>query len=139
MVRRREKGVKNTIHLSLFLSVFAIREAASINLRNLVEKFGSEWARVAILPKVLSMAKDPNYLHRMTTLFTVNVSGLGFEKKISFLKNFLFQLLGEVCAQDVIVETMLPVVLSLATDAVPNVRFNVAKTLTKLSRHIPKK
>ena len=64
--------------------MFAIREAASINLRNLVEKFGSEWARVAVLPKVLSMAKDPNYLHRMTTLFTVNVSGLGFEKKISF-------------------------------------------------------
>ena len=62
--------------------MFAIREAASINLRNLVEKFGSEWARVAVLPKVLSMAKDPNYLHRMTTLFTVNVSGLGFEKKI---------------------------------------------------------
>lgn len=119
--------------------MFAIREAASINLRNLVEKFGSEWARVAVLPKVLSMAKDPNYLHRMTTLFTVNVSGLGFEKKISFKKFFLFQLLGEVCAQDVIVETMLPVVLSLATDAVPNVRFNVAKTLTKLSRHIPKK
>lgn len=46
-----------------------------MNLRNLVEKFGSEWARVAILPKVLSMASDTNYLHRMTTLFTVNVSG----------------------------------------------------------------
>ena len=61
---------------------------------------------------------------------------LALKKKFYF---FLFQLLGEVCAQDVIVETMLPVVLSLATDAVPNVRFNVAKTLTKLSRHIPKK
>ncbi len=54
--------------------VYAIREAAATNLRNLVEKFGSEWARVAILPKVLSMSQDPNYLHRMTTLFTVNVS-----------------------------------------------------------------
>ena len=27
-------------------NVFAIRDAATINLRNLVEKFGSEWARV---------------------------------------------------------------------------------------------
>ena len=55
-------------------AVYAIREAAAMNLRNLVEKFGSDWARVAIMPKVLEMAKDPNYLHRMTTLFTVNVS-----------------------------------------------------------------
>lgn len=62
--------------LIVFL-VYAIREAAAVNLRNLVEKFGSEWARVAILPKVLSMAQDTNYLHRMTTLFTVNVSGCG--------------------------------------------------------------
>ena len=28
-------------------NVFAIRDAATINLRNLVEKFGSEWARVS--------------------------------------------------------------------------------------------
>ena len=57
----------------LFLPVYAIREAATVNLRNLVEKFGSEWSRVAILPKVLAMSQDPNYLHRLTTLFSVNV------------------------------------------------------------------
>lgn len=28
-------------------NVFAIRDAATVNLRNLVEKFGSEWARVS--------------------------------------------------------------------------------------------
>jgi serine/threonine-protein phosphatase 2A regulatory subunit A len=99
-------------------NVYAIREAAAANLRNLVQKFGSDWARVAILPKVLSMANDVNYLHRMTTLFTVN-------------------LLGEVCSKEVIVETMLPVVLKLATDPVANVKFNVAKTLTKLAPHVP--
>ena len=27
-------------------NVFAIREAATVNVRNLVEKFGSDWARV---------------------------------------------------------------------------------------------
>jgi len=27
-------------------NVFAIRDAATFNIRNLVEKFGSEWARV---------------------------------------------------------------------------------------------
>ena len=33
--------------LSVFCAVYAIREAATVNLRNLVEKFGSEWARVS--------------------------------------------------------------------------------------------
>ena len=58
------------------------------------------------------MSTDTNYLHRMTTLFAVN-------------------LLVEVCSEDVI-KDMLPVVLKLAKDPVPNVRFNVAKSVTKL-------
>lgn len=70
--------------------------------------------QVAILPRVLAMATDSNYLHRMTTLFAVN-------------------LLVEVCSEEVIKDTMLPVVLKLAKDPVPNVRFNVAKSMTKLS------
>lgn len=40
----------------------------------LVEKFGAEWAQNTIVPKVVAMANDPNYLHRMTTLFCINVS-----------------------------------------------------------------
>jgi len=40
----------------------------------LVEKFGAEWAENTIVPKVLGMAIDSNYLHRMTTLFCINVS-----------------------------------------------------------------
>lgn len=116
-------------------NVFAIREAATVNVRNLVEKFGSDWARVsvcglppsfmsyvcapsffqvAILPKVLAMAQENNYLHRMTTLFAIN-------------------LLVEVCSQEVTKEIMLPVVLKLAEDPVANVRFNVAKTLAKMA------
>lgn len=55
-------------------TVYAIREAATNNLMKLVEKFGAEWAQNTIVPKVLAMANDPNYLHRMTTLFCVNVS-----------------------------------------------------------------
>lgn len=40
----------------------------------LVVKFGADWAQNTIVPKVLGMANDPNYLHRMTTLFCINVS-----------------------------------------------------------------
>ncbi len=54
--------------------MYAIREAATCNLMKLVEKFGAEWAQNTIVPKVLGMANDPNYLHRMTTLFCINVS-----------------------------------------------------------------
>lgn len=57
-----------------YFLVYAIREAATCNLMKLVEKFGAEWAQNTIVPKVLGMANDPNYLHRMTTLFCINVS-----------------------------------------------------------------
>ena len=54
--------------------VYAIREAATVNVKKLIEKFGVEWASVAVFPKVFAMARDPNYLHRLTTLFSINVS-----------------------------------------------------------------
>lgn len=57
-----------------YFLVYAIREAATCNLMKLVEKFGADWAQNTIVPKVLGMANDPNYLHRMTTLFCINVS-----------------------------------------------------------------
>ena len=72
---------------------------------------------MSILPKVLNMSQDSNYLHRMTTLFAVN-------------------LLVEVCTPDVIQTSMLPVVLKLGQDNVANVKFNVAKTLTKMAKRV---
>lgn len=59
--------------------VYAIREAATLNLKKLVEKFGAEWAQTSVIPKVIVMARDPNYLHRMTFLFCINVNGLNCE------------------------------------------------------------
>lgn len=57
-------------------SVYAIREAATQNLKKLVEKFGKDWAQQTVIPKVLQMSRDQNYLHRMTCLFCINVSAL---------------------------------------------------------------
>uniref|UniRef100_A0A8C2EB57 Protein phosphatase 2, regulatory subunit A, beta a n=1 Tax=Cyprinus carpio TaxID=7962 RepID=A0A8C2EB57_CYPCA len=93
--------------------VYAIREAATCNLMKLVEKFGAEWAQNTIVPKVLGMANDPNYLHRMTTLFCINA-------------------LSEVCGQEITTKHMLPVVFKMSNDQVANVRFNVAKSLQKI-------
>lgn len=55
------------------ISVYAIREAATLNLKKLVEKFGPDWAQKTVIPKVLAMSRDQNYLHRMTCLFCINV------------------------------------------------------------------
>lgn len=43
--------------------VYAIREAATLNTKKLVEQFGSQWAENTIIPSVLVMARDKNYLH----------------------------------------------------------------------------
>jgi len=93
--------------------VFAVREAATKNLKKLVETFGIPWATKSVFPKVLQMSSDTNYLHRMTCLFCINA-------------------LAEVCLQDVITNVLLPTVLSLMADRVSNVRFSVAKTLKKI-------
>ncbi|XP_063718428.1 serine/threonine-protein phosphatase 2A 65 kDa regulatory subunit A alpha isoform-like isoform X1 [Symsagittifera roscoffensis] len=90
--------------------VFAVREAATNNLKRLVAIFGSNWARASVLPKIVQMSNDQNYLHRMTCLFCINV-------------------LAEVCEAQLVEENMLPIVYQMANDQVPNVRFNVCKTI----------
>lgn len=61
--------------------VFAIREAATNNLKKLVESFGSDWAVRVVFPKVLEMATKTNYLQRLTCLFCINV-----KQRLTFLR-----------------------------------------------------
>nr|XP_022324532.1 serine/threonine-protein phosphatase 2A 65 kDa regulatory subunit A alpha isoform-like [Crassostrea virginica] len=95
--------------------VFAIRDAATVNLKKLVEKFGVDWAQQTVIPKVLQMSRDQNYLHRLTCLFCIN-------------------LLSEACGPEMTLKLMLPTILSMAGDNVPNVRFNVAKTILRIGK-----
>jgi len=55
-------------------SVYSIREAATVNLKKLTELFGVDWARVAIVPKVVGMGSHPSFLFRMTTIQAITVS-----------------------------------------------------------------
>ncbi|XP_070201288.1 serine/threonine-protein phosphatase 2A 65 kDa regulatory subunit A alpha isoform-like isoform X2 [Littorina saxatilis] len=98
--------------------VYAIREAATLNLKKLVEKFGMDWAQQTVIPKVVHMSRDPNYLHRMTCLFCINQ---------------LLQLLADTVGSELTTKLLLPTVIGMGQDPVANVRFNVAKTLQKLS------
>lgn len=94
--------------------VYAIREAATLNMKKIVQTFGTQWAEANIIPQILVMCKNNNYLHRMTCLFCINA-------------------LADVVGADVIKRLFLPTIKTLAADGVANVRFNVAKTLQKIS------
>ncbi|KAE9048885.1 Serine/threonine-protein phosphatase 2A regulatory subunit A alpha isoform [Phytophthora rubi] len=94
-------------------NVFSIREAATINLKNLTEHFGVDWARTSIVPRILAMHSNANYLHRLTSLHAVKV-------------------LCEAMTPETIQTLLIPLVVELAQDPVPNIRFNVAKTLEVL-------
>ncbi|KAI1317084.1 hypothetical protein EDD11_009067 [Mortierella claussenii] len=94
-------------------SVFSIRDAATINLRKLTEVFGVEWAKQTIIPKVLAMGTHPNYLYRMTTIFAITA-------------------MASAVTPEVIRDYILPTVTNLVSDPIPNIRFNVAKSIEAL-------
>ncbi|KAI0304580.1 ARM repeat-containing protein [Russula brevipes] len=91
-------------------TVYSIREAATINLKKLTEVFGVDWARAQIVPKVVAMGSHPNYLYRMTTV----------------------QAIGTIAPSlniDIVCDEIIDALLRLANDPIPNIRFNVARSL----------
>ncbi|KAJ3786653.1 Ser/Thr protein phosphatase 2A regulatory subunit A [Lentinula aff. detonsa] len=95
-------------------TVYSIREAATINLKNLTDVFGVEWSQSAIVPKVMGMGQHPNYLFRMTTVQAITI---------------IMPSLNLDIVRSEIVESL----LQLASDPIPNIRFNVAKSLEVLA------
>lgn len=69
-----------------------------------------------------------------------SVDFVRFHQSCFFLTfpNFFLKVVGEVCGKDLTTKTLLPTVLALANDNVPNVRFNVAKTLQIIGPFIDK-
>lgn len=43
--------------------VYAIREAATLNMKKIVQTFGTQWAETNIINQILVMYKNSNYLH----------------------------------------------------------------------------
>ncbi|KAI9302173.1 armadillo-type protein [Cunninghamella echinulata] len=95
-------------------AVFSVRDAATTNLKLLVEIFGADWAKNTVIPQIMTMAHNENYLYRMTTLFALSTMAISLSPEI-------------------IQESILPTVLELVEDPIPNVRFNVAKSLGVLT------
>ncbi|KAI7827721.1 protein phosphatase regulatory subunit Paa1 [Kickxella alabastrina] len=90
--------------------VYSIREAATVNLKKLTEVFGVDWARATIIPKILAMATHPNYLYRMTTIFAITT-------------------IAPSVTAEIVRDLILPALEGLVNDPIPNIRFNVAKSL----------
>lgn len=94
-------------------SVYAIRDAATKNLRELAETFGAEWAVSNIVPKLVELVKNPHYLYRITILTAI-------------------EQIAPVVGTDVTCTTFMPVLLAASRDAVPNIKFNTAKIMQEL-------
>eukprot|EP00804_Cyclotella_cryptica_P026740 CCRYP_007957-RB/>CCRYP_007957-RB protein AED:0.03 eAED:0.03 QI:962/1/1/1/0.5/0.66/3/98/496 len=90
--------------------ISSIREAAAKNLKELTSLLGSEWAIQHLLPRVKAMMENPSYLRRMNA-----VQGIVYMATAMDINNAQLE--------------ALPILLEMACDTVPNVRFNVAKGL----------
>lgn len=96
--------------------VFSIRKAAAANLCRLTDIFGEEWARVHVVPCIKEMQTNVSFAKRMTAVHAVQV--------------LLSRSAGRSApSHSMVSEVFLPIVLAMSNDPVPNIRFNVAKTL----------
>lgn len=97
-----------------------------MNLKKLTEVFGVEWARGQIVPKVVNMGSHPNYLYRMTT---VQAIGVRLAAQLTARTHLTFQTIAPSLNIEIVSEEIIDALLHLATDPIPNIRFNVAKSL----------
>eukprot|EP00347_Sterkiella_histriomuscorum_P020919 403335954 len=94
-------------------NIFSIREAALTNLKQLTEIFGVQWASKTVIPQLLSLQVNSNYLHRLTPCFGMTQ-------------------LSQVMPSEAIKKLFLPVLATLGQDQVPNIRMNVAKCIQSI-------
>ncbi|KAF3823563.1 hypothetical protein GH733_007031 [Mirounga leonina] len=129
---------------SPLLPVYAIREAATNNLMKLVQKFGTEWAQNTIVPKVLVMANDPNYLHRMTTLFCINMLPIVLKMAGDQVANVRFnvakslQKIGPILDTDALQEEVKPVLQKLGQDEDMDVKYFAQEAISAVAQRLRK-
>jgi serine/threonine-protein phosphatase 2A regulatory subunit A len=100
-------------------TVSSIRKAAANNLRNLTDIFGEAWARAQIVPRVREMQTNAAFSKRLTALYAVQVLLAHGERSTA-------------PSHAMMTDVLLPITLAMAGDPVPNIRFNVAKTLVQV-------
>lgn len=91
-------------------SIYSVREEMASQLGELVRLFGVDWAVQCLCPVITKLNKNQNFLIRQVTF-------------ISLMH------LQEVLPPAVLTKQFLSIVLGMANDRVPNIRFMVAKSL----------
>eukprot|EP00038_Savillea_parva_P007666 m.171747 g.171747 ORF g.171747 m.171747 type:complete len:588 (-) comp13414_c0_seq1:213-1976(-) len=103
-------------------SVFAIRQSACKVLSELLGTFGEAWAKKTVVPRVRTMAEEGperTYIARLTSLMLIQHCSATMDK-------------------DALNKMLLPSVIKLCKDPVPNVRFNASKTLEAIASRVDK-
>jgi serine/threonine-protein phosphatase 2A regulatory subunit A len=98
--------------------VFSVREAASETFRRLAQELGPQWSEDNIIPQLNTLISHKNYLYRISAMLCA--------KK-----------LAEVCNEAFIKSHLVPMVIQLCKDPVPNVRFNATKTIQAMHKASP--
>ena len=94
--------------------ISSIREAAAKNLMELTGQFGSKWAVEHLLPSLVEIRHHQSYLRRLTAVQSASLMATKMEPETAS-------------------HQFLPLVLEMAIDPVPNIRFNVARALERMA------
>lgn len=95
--------------------IATIRVAAAQNLSELTKLFGTDWACEFLMPSINDIRRHPSYLRRLTAVLACSRMATEMDPAIASIE-------------------VLPIVLEMATDTVPNIRFNVAKELGEMAK-----
>ena len=93
--------------------IATIREAATKNIQELTALFGTDWTCEFLLPSIDDICQNSSYLRRLTAVQTCGRIAIKMDPSIAQTE-------------------VLPIVLEMATDAVANIRFNVARALGEM-------
>ena len=99
--------------------VYSIRKASADAFKKLTDLFGNDWCRDHIIPKLEKMQTNTSFAQRLTALHVVQV---------------IFPSLSPAVLESSIV----PLIVAMASDSVPNIKFTVAKTLHLVIPHLRK-
>jgi serine/threonine-protein phosphatase 2A regulatory subunit A len=113
-----EEKLQNVLLGMMGDSVFAIREEVINSVIKLSKsKFDQRWMESILTPKLDEYSKHTTFMMRQHTVFYIN--------KII-----------PVCSSNFTNSVIAPILLKLAEDPVPNIRFNVAKTVALCHRNM---
>lgn len=95
--------------------VFSVRDAVAASFRRLSEVLGLAWCEANVVPQLQALLTHKNYLYRISAMLCAAT-------------------LATVAGAQLLEKHLVPMVVRMASDPVPNVRFNAAKTIQAMHK-----